>query len=368
MIHMINNQRLFFRIHLKDQLIALIDNNNRLDEINFCINANALVDANKRVIIYELENMYKNRLQSDIEPKSPYIVDPIIPRVWMANRDSSRGLKILKRRFKIDEIQEEINHSEKLEELINELTKKVVKFQDLTRNQPSLKEFSCFEPIQLRPQFYILPYFEFMDTNDISYQITKYVLDCARLLFPKIRLATVICSTISNLEKYLDDINEDFRNANGLILWYKNYDGERKSKKINDRKIEIENQLAKSYKILTAYGWTNDFSNKNVSGIILKTNARPQGYIKSGKFFRRGAKKEVLLHRSEKMGTINQFSNSIKMNPCLCSTCVNVKNKIERLHPTFSKNKISNLIISEFKKNEKIKIQHFRDGILEKKR
>ncbi len=359
---------LYFRIWIKNQIRYLTKDSEF--NSNFCIEAPALMDENKDLIIYILEKIIKTKKENENTLISPFIIDPVIPRIYNSSTESSRAIRILYNKFKIDELKKQIENRKFSKTLIEEFTTKVINFQNLKRKNPNLMDvvfdLEEFNPPQLTPKFYIPPYFSFRETQNgdlnLAYDYNKYSLEFAKKIKPKSKHYIVLCSTLRILERHIDDFIGDFKTADGFIIWVENFNGEDSNNKIkNMQKKEFETELSKHKNVISAYGSSFDFSNHNLSGIILKTNSMPVGYSRSGRPYKTGAPKDCYLEKKQIMGTFNDFKSSFMYRNCNCNTCNKKFTYIRSQYPNKSNRFHKQIFLSEFKNSEQLKIQHFRD-------
>lgn len=105
------------------------------------------------------------------------------------------------------------------------------------------------------PEFLIVPYFYFRDTEDPWYDINLHLMDCAKELFSESEIYVVICTEkdILSKEKEIDRIVEHYSDINGIIVWFSDFNELKQEKEILKSYIRFLRKLSPK-DIIAMYG------------------------------------------------------------------------------------------------------------------
>ena len=356
-------KEIYFKIWIKEQLRFITKDYSHNIPLKICLNANSIIGDNKNIVILTIEDLNKKNKEIDKNIETSYIIDPITPKIYIANNQSSSNLQKLKKQFFIKNGIYKLDKSPSIEDSLKKLTIKMLKFQNLKREHQTLHE--SYERIQtpiLNPDFYIPPYFYFKDTEEFAYKASVYCLKVAKDYLKEGKCYAMLCTTINSLEKNIDQIFEDYSISDGFISWFRYYEGERAKEDKIERKIYLDKSLAEFKTTISNFSCHNDFKNDLLSGYIIKTNSTPKGYIKSGGRVRSGPKRDCYISKSHKIGNIDQYSNSYRKNQCNCYSCNKAIKRISNNNPHYDKKQLIKNYLKVFKKDESLRIRHFRDN------
>ena len=148
----------YFKIWIKNQIINLAEEIPNNFPLKICLDANSVIGVNKHLAILTIEDLNKRNKNNFENFFSSYILDPITPKINTANQNSSSSLQELKINFFIKNGITNIKNSSI--ESLKKLTTEIINFQNLKRETLTIEEsIKDIKPPQLRPDFYISPYF-----------------------------------------------------------------------------------------------------------------------------------------------------------------------------------------------------------------